>query len=68
MAETIVIWVFGILFFSIVILWFYGERGAPLRNSTWNTIKAYGWKNNLNLTGFHGYIYGRWIKEYIHLD
>jgi Pyruvate/2-oxoacid:ferredoxin oxidoreductase delta subunit len=64
MAGTIVLGLLGLVF---AVFWIYGERGVPLRPSTWRTRKSYGWKRNLNLTSLHGYVYGRWIKEYINL-
>ncbi len=47
--------------------WIYGERGRLLRKSTWESMKAHGWKNMLNFTATHSYIYGRWTKNYIYV-
>jgi ferredoxin len=48
-------------------LWLYGERWRPLGSSTWKSMREMGLWRLLNLSALHGYVYGRWIKEYINI-
>ncbi len=47
--------------------WVYAERGRLMRKSTWESIKAQGWKNILNFKATHAYIYGRWSRQYLNI-
>lgn len=38
-----------------------------LRPSTWKMMREAGLRRFLNLSALHGYIYGRWINQYINL-
>ena len=49
------------------VLWLYGERWKPLRFSTRKFAREGGLRQLLGFKGLHGYVYGRWIKEYIHV-
>lgn len=51
----------------LVSLWLIGERGRPIMGSTWRTIRSYKLKNILNLKILHGYIYGRWTRQYLYV-
>ena len=67
MASTIVLIVMAIILVGGFVLWLHGERWRLLRPSTWRFMQAAGLRRMLNLSGLHGYIYGRWIKEYINV-
>lgn len=43
--------------------WIAAERGSLLRGSTWRFFKEAGF----GLNALHGYIYGRWTRQYIRL-
>jgi len=49
------------------VLWLYGERWRLLRFSTRKFAREGGLRQLLGFKGLHGYVYGRWIKEYIHV-
>lgn len=65
MLGTILLIAFGILFFIILGLWIFGERGRLLLPSTWQGLRAGGLRNFLNLNSLHMYIYGRWTNRYL---
>jgi ferredoxin len=65
MLSTIIFIIIGIILVGGVGLWLYGERWRPLRLSTWNMMREAGLRRFLNLSGLHGYVYGRWTKEYL---
>lgn len=65
MLSSIILITAAALVATVVIVWMYGERWRPLRRSTWNMMREAGLRRFLNLSGLHGYVYGRWIKEYI---
>ena len=41
------------------------ERGRLLRPSTIALARTGGWRRTFSLTGLHGYVYGRWVRQYI---
>ncbi len=65
MSGTIIYVIVGVLLLMLLVLWLFGERGRPMLPSTWKTMRAGGLRGFLNLSGFHGYIYGRWTHKYI---
>jgi len=67
MLSTIILIIIAIVLLGAVALWVYGERWRPLRPSTWKMMREAGLRRFFNLSGLHGYVYGRWIKEYINL-
>lgn len=67
MLSSIIITVIVITLVGGVVLWFYGERWHPLRRSSWQFLRQAGLRRFLNLSALHGYVYGRWIKEYINV-
>ena len=67
MLSSIIITVIVIILVGGVVLWFYGERWHPLRRSSWQFLRQAGLRRFLNLSALHGYVYGRWIKEYINV-
>ena len=67
MLSTIILIIIAIVLVGGVGLWLYGERWRPLRPSTWKFMREAGLWRQLNLSGLHGYVYGRWIKEYINI-
>lgn len=54
-----------LLALSFLTLWLIGERGKPLRVSTWKVMQAAGLRRNLTLSTLHAYAYGRWLKQYV---
>ena len=67
MLGTIILIVVGALLVTALALWLFGERWWPLRPSTWKFMGEAGLQRLLNLSALHAYVYGRWIKEYLHL-
>jgi NAD-dependent dihydropyrimidine dehydrogenase PreA subunit len=65
MLLTIILIIIAIVLVGGVALWLYGERWRPLRPSTWKMMREGGLRRFLNLSGLHGYVYGRWTKEYL---
>ena len=65
MLSTIIFIIIAIILVGGVGLWLYGERWRPLRPSTWKFMREVGLRRLLNLSGLHGYVYGRWNKEYL---
>ena len=65
MTGTIVLIVVGVCLGAMILLWLIGERGRPLRRSTWRMMRAGGLRGMLNGRGLHGYIYGRWTNWYL---
>jgi ferredoxin len=46
-------------------VWLWAERGRLWRRSTWQGLRAGGWRSLLNLNALHFYIYGRWTNQYL---
>jgi Pyruvate/2-oxoacid:ferredoxin oxidoreductase delta subunit len=67
MSATVILIVFGIILVGGLGLWVYGERGHLLRRSSWLFLRQAGFRNTVNGNALHAYVYGRWIKEYLHL-
>ncbi len=67
MLSTIIVIAIAFILAGAIGLWLYGERGYPLRRSTWAFMRQAGLRRTLNGSALHAYVYGRWIKEYIHL-
>ena len=67
MLGAIIFIVVGVLLVTVIVLWLYGEHWHPLRRSTWRFMRQVGLRQILNGSALHGYVYGRWIKEYISL-
>jgi ferredoxin len=65
MSGTIILVIVGVLILTVLVFWLIGERGRPLRSSTWRFMREAGVKRMLNFSGLHAYVYGRWIKQYI---
>jgi Pyruvate/2-oxoacid:ferredoxin oxidoreductase delta subunit len=56
----------GIHIINTILILLIGERRPYLRSSTKNFMKEAGWKRLLNPRSFmHGYIYFRWLKQYV---
>jgi ferredoxin len=51
----------------VLALWLFDERWRLLRPSTWKMMREAGLRRFLNLSALHGYIYARWINQYINL-
>ena len=67
MLSTIILIIIAIVLVVGLAFWLYGERWMPLRPSTWKFMQVAGLQRLLNLSALHGYVYGRWIKEYINV-
>jgi Pyruvate/2-oxoacid:ferredoxin oxidoreductase delta subunit len=67
MFGTVILVVVGVLLVTVVALWLLGERGRFLRTSTWKMMREAGLRRVFNLSALHGYVYGRWLKQYINL-
>lgn len=65
MFTTVLAVIAVLLLATLAILWLYGEHWRPMRPSTWRVTRAGGLRRFFNLNSLHGYVYGRWIKEYI---
>ncbi len=65
MLGTIILIVVGAILVTFIVLWLSGEHWHPLRRSSWVFIRQVGLRRILNGSALHGYVYGRWIKEYI---
>jgi len=65
MLSTIILIIVAIVLVGGLVLWLYGERWRPLRISTWKSMREAGLRGLLNLSGLHGYVYGRFRKEYV---
>ena len=50
---------------GMISLWFLGERGKLLRESTRRFMREQGLRNILNFKAVHGYVYMRWTRQYI---
>jgi len=55
--------VIAVVLLAVVAGWILAERGSLLRPSTRRFLKESGWGWN----ALHGYIYGRWTRQYIRL-
>ena len=64
MLGTIAIVVAGVVLLTLLGLWLAGERGRLLLPSSRKFIKAGGRTRMFCLQSLHGYIYGRWNKQY----
>lgn len=62
----IIFLIVGALLVLALVLWIIGERGRLLLPSTWKSMKEGGMRRFLNFSSLHGYIYGRWTKQYLH--
>jgi ferredoxin len=63
-----VVWIIaGTLLALVLVFWLYAERWHPLRPSTLAFMRAIGWRRALGLNSLHGYVYGRWTRQYLHL-
>jgi NAD-dependent dihydropyrimidine dehydrogenase PreA subunit len=67
MPEAIVYIVIGVLLAGLLALWLYAERWYPLRPSTRRFFREAGLRRFLTFGSPHGYLYMRWINQYIHL-
>jgi Pyruvate/2-oxoacid:ferredoxin oxidoreductase delta subunit len=65
MLGTIIFIVIAIILATVLGLWLYGERWYPLRPSTWKFMRQAGLQRILDGRALHGYVYARWIKEYL---
>lgn len=59
MLATVVLALVAALLILVLALWLLGERGRLMRPSTWRLIREGG--------RLHGYVYGRWTRQYINL-
>ncbi len=57
----------GMVTAALLGIWLVGERGRLLLPSTRRMLASYGWRNVLNFKAIHGYIYGRWTRQYIYM-
>ena len=62
---TVVLVIIGAILAAALALWLLGERGHPMRRSTWSFLSAGGARRFFNLKALHAYIYGRWPNRYI---
>jgi ferredoxin len=53
----------GAVLVALVVFWIRAERGKLLLPSTRRFLKEAGF----NWNALHGYIYGRWTRQYVHL-
>jgi len=67
MLGTVILIIVSILLITVIALWLLGERGRLLRTSTWKMMCEAGLRRLFNLKALHGYVYGRWTKQYINL-
>ncbi len=67
MLGTIAIVVAGVVLLTLLGLWLVGERGRLLLPSSWKVMKGVGPRRLFSLKYLHGYIYGRWNRQYINL-
>ena len=65
MWVTAILIIVGVLIAAALVFWLVGERGHPMRRSTWRGLRAQGLRNLLNFKALHQYIYGRWTNQYI---
>jgi Pyruvate/2-oxoacid:ferredoxin oxidoreductase delta subunit len=65
MLGTVILIVIAIILAIVLGLWLYGERWYPLRPSTWKFMRQAGLQRILDGRALHGYVYARWIKEYL---
>ncbi len=65
MLRSSVLVVFGTSVGGLLLLWLVGERWRLMRKSTWENIKAHGWKDILNFKTVHSYLYMRWQIQYM---
>ena len=57
----------GTVAVALLSAWVVGERGRLLRRSTRAMMVQAGVRRQLNLSALHGYVYGRWTKQYLWL-
>ncbi len=67
MLGTVILIVVGIVLVVGLTIWLVGERGRLLRRSSWEMMRAGGLRRFFDLSGLHGYVYGRWTNPYIRL-
>jgi hypothetical protein len=67
MFVYVIVIIVGVILAIGLIFWLVGERGPWLRPSTRKMMRAAGLRRALNFSGLHGYIYGRWLRQYINL-
>jgi NAD-dependent dihydropyrimidine dehydrogenase PreA subunit len=65
MITTLIIVIAGVFVTGGVALWLIGEQFHPMRPSTWKVLRESGPSRIVNLSVFHGYVYGRFTKQYI---
>jgi len=64
-VGTIILIIIGAILLAALVLWLFGERWRLLRRSTWESLKAGGLRNLLNLKSLDMYIYKRWTNQYV---
>ncbi|NPV07409.1 MAG: 4Fe-4S binding protein [Anaerolineae bacterium] len=57
--------VLAALLAGLAALWLVGERGRFLLPSSRRSIRLMGWSGTFSLTALHGYVYGRWTRQYM---
>jgi Pyruvate/2-oxoacid:ferredoxin oxidoreductase delta subunit len=67
MWANVLLLIVAAFILSILAMWLIGERGVPLRLSTWRFMREAGLRRNFNLSTLHAYVYTRWIKHYVGL-
>jgi ferredoxin len=67
MLPTLILIILAVVLVGGMVLWLYGERWRLLRPSTWRFMQVAGLRRILNLSSLHGYVYGRWVREYLNL-
>ncbi len=50
---------------GLSLLWLFGERGRPLRPSTWRMLRETDVRSLISLNVLNGYVYGRWTNQYL---
>lgn len=64
MWPLVLFFVAGLLFVCLLV-WSIGERGRPLRRSTWRFFRASGVRSLFTLQALHFYTYARWTRHYL---
>ncbi len=62
---TVILVIIGAILILALAFWLIGERGHPMRRSTWRFLRGRRARDFLNLKAFHAYFYGRWTNRYI---
>jgi len=67
MSGSIALVVVGVLFVAALVFWLYAERWHLMLPSTRAFMRKGNWRQLLNFSALHAYVYGRWTKQYLAL-